>query len=88
MKEKLTEVRDWAKAKIATGAEPPWAWFQYMKLIEALDTILVGTESTSPMESSPGSASSPARRLRLVDSKCLPDNAPRHQPRTHPRLPM
>ena len=31
--EKLQEMRDWAQGKIDNGTEPPWAWYQYMKLI-------------------------------------------------------
>ncbi len=46
MKQKLTEVRQWAKDKLATGSEPPWAWYQYMKLVETVDAILTGMEST------------------------------------------
>jgi hypothetical protein len=43
MNEKLEEVRAWAKDKIASGDEPPWAWYQYMKLIETIDAILGAT---------------------------------------------
>ena len=28
----LTVLRKWAETRIATGTEPPWAWYQYMKL--------------------------------------------------------
>ena len=33
----LERVLDWANDKLATGAEPPWAWYQYMKLRETLE---------------------------------------------------
>ena len=36
MQNELESIRAWAKAKIADGTEPPWAWYQYMKLIERL----------------------------------------------------
>jgi hypothetical protein len=36
----LERVRDWALQKLATGQEPPWAWYQYTKLRETLDAIL------------------------------------------------
>jgi hypothetical protein len=39
-KTQLEAVRAWADGKIVTGAEPPWAWYQYMKLRETLDAIL------------------------------------------------
>ena len=28
--------------RVATGNEPPWAWYQYMKLIETVAAIQVG----------------------------------------------
>src|SRR5580704_4588576 len=34
MREELERIRDWAKTKIQGGSEPPWAWYQYMKLVE------------------------------------------------------
>ncbi len=45
-KDELQKVREWADGKIATGVEPPWAWFQYMKLRETLDAILGGMDAT------------------------------------------
>ena len=44
--EELQAMREWAQGKIATGAEPPWAWYQYMKLIEAIAEIESGVHST------------------------------------------
>jgi hypothetical protein len=44
----LERVRAWANAKLATGEEPPWAWYQYMKLCETLDAILAGMTATQP----------------------------------------
>jgi hypothetical protein len=39
-KRELSAVLEYAKAKIASGNEPPWAWYQYMKLIETCEAIL------------------------------------------------
>lgn len=50
MEVKLRDVREWAKAKIRAGNEPPWTWYQYMKLIEAIDTILDGAAATAPIK--------------------------------------
>ena len=41
----LERVREWALQKLATGEEPPWAWYQYMKLREALEAILAGMDA-------------------------------------------
>jgi hypothetical protein len=79
MREELERIRDWADAKIQGGSEPPWAWYQYMKLIETIDAIVVGMDATVTMESSQQSASQPDVHLRLVDSTCQQDSArPRH----------
>jgi len=52
MRDKLTEIRQWAHEKAQGESEPPWAWYQYMKLIETADAILAGMDATIPMESS------------------------------------
>ena len=65
MNEKLLEVRAMAQEKIASGAEPPWSWYQYMKLIETVDAIVAGaaqiTTANSPQLANPAGA-----HLRLV----------------------
>jgi len=38
----LQRMLDWANQKIEAGEEPPWAWYQYMKLRETLEAILEG----------------------------------------------
>jgi hypothetical protein len=42
----IAKMRIWADDKIAAGQEPPWAWYQYMKLRETLDAILAGMDAT------------------------------------------
>lgn len=88
MRNKLIELRDWAKAKIATGAEPPWAWYQYMKLVEVTEAILAGTDATSPTGSSQQSERNPATHLQLVDSTYRPDSVPLRQSDQPPQMPM
>lgn len=79
----LNDVRQFAKEKIATGAEPPWAWYQYMKLIEASEAILAGMGVTT--ESSPQSERPVGARLQLVGPNGLPDNV-QHHPSDEPVL--
>lgn len=86
-KTELERVREWANAKIATGDEPPWAWFQYMKLRETLDAILAGMAAVTT-ESSPQSAPRPGAHLRLVDSTCQRDSAQPHHVGLSVRMPM
>ena len=38
----LALCRDWAEGRVASGNEPPWAWYQYMKLIETVTAIQTG----------------------------------------------
>ena len=45
-------LRAWAQEELATGEEPPWAWYQYMKLRETLDAILGGMEAVMPQTES------------------------------------
>ncbi len=52
-RQELENVRTWADEKLATGHEPPWAWYQYMKLRETLDAILAGIENTAVHHSKP-----------------------------------
>ena len=75
----LQRVRQWAHQKIDAGSEPPWAWYQYMKLIETIDSILQGAEATTTMENLRQSVERPERRLRLVDAKSQQDSVP-HRP--------
>jgi len=86
MREELEQVREWANAKIASGQEPPWAWFQYMKLRESLDGILAGMDSVTT-ESLQQSAPHSGTHLRLVGDTGPQDNAPRHPVRLPIQLP-
>jgi hypothetical protein len=64
MRDELEKVSRWAQSKIDAAAEPPWAWYQYMKLIETCDAILLGMAATTTMESSPRSEPQSGAHLR------------------------
>jgi hypothetical protein len=87
MEKQLQEIRQWAKDKIASRAEPPWAWFQYMKLVETVDAILAASDSVKT-ENSPQLAEHPGAHLRLVDATCPQDGAPHHPVGLPVQLPM
>ena len=55
--------RHWAEGRVATGNEPPWAWYQYMKLIETVSAI-----QTSRAAASPAGGGTLALRERLAPS--------------------
>ena len=84
----MQDVRQWAKDKIAGGQEPPWSWYQHMKLIDAIDAILGGAECTVTMENSQQSESHQDVYLRLVDSTYSPDNALHHPSGVPVQMPM
>jgi hypothetical protein len=85
----LERVRDWALQKLATGEEPPWAWYQYMKLRETLDAILASMDAVTPQtENSPREAPPRERHLQLVEAKCSPGTAQRRQAGERVRMPM
>lgn len=86
MRQELEKVRAWADEKVANGQEPPWAWFQYMKLRETLDMILAGMD-TIITENSRQLVDRPRRHLQLIDSAALPDNSPRRLADLPVRLP-
>lgn len=72
----LEQARGWAKDKLAAGQEPPWSWYQLMKLVEAADAILAGMDATK--ENLPLSEQPAEKHLRLVGSTDPQDSA---QPR-------
>jgi hypothetical protein len=74
----LERIYEWASDKIGAGNEPPWAWYQYMKLRESLDAILGGFSTVIPVDSL-RSGSYRESGLRLVASKNRQETAPLHQ---------
>ncbi len=51
MRDELENISRWAQSKIDAGTEPPWAWYQYMKLREATGAILAGMDAVNSTES-------------------------------------
>lgn len=35
--QELKTVKAWAQSRINKGEEPPWSWYKFMQLIEALE---------------------------------------------------
>jgi hypothetical protein len=84
----LQRVRQWAYEKIDAGSEPPWAWYQYMKLIESIDAIFQGTECTITTENLRQSVERPERRLQLVETTCPQDTSRPRPVDSKVQLPM
>jgi hypothetical protein len=88
MKEDLERIRAWAQSKIQGGSEPPWAWYQYMKLVETCDAILAGQAATATRENLPQSPEHSGAHLQLVDSTYQPDSAQPHHVGLPVQMPM
>lgn len=90
-REELHRMRNWAEEKIATGAEPPWAFYQYWKLRETLDAILAGMDAVEITPLPAGSPESEPRPgnvgLRVVAGS-QQDTVQRHPDIIPVRLPM
>jgi len=84
----LQRVRQWAQEKIDAGSEPPWAWYQYMKLIESIDAVFQGTECTTAMENLQQSGKHTERRLQLVEAKSEQDISQLHPVDSKVLMPM
>lgn len=85
-RDELQNTLDWAKEKLASGQEPPWAWYQYMKLRETLEAIMDGMDATT--ESLQQSEQHPGRHLRLVETIDQQDSVRRHPSDDPVQLPM
>lgn len=84
----LERIHEWASDKIGAGNEPPWAWYQYMKLRETIDAILAGMGVVSTTASSPQSEQPQGAGLRLAASTDSREIARRRQLGKPVRLPM
>jgi hypothetical protein len=82
-------LRAWAEKRVATGNEPPWAWYQYMKLIETLTAIQTGraavTPSTAGSLAVPGAGEGPGPK---ADGVAEIGTGRRRRRREDPPLPM
>lgn len=87
MKADLERVRDLALERLATGSEPPWVWYQLMKLREASEALIAGMDATQPMEDSLRSARRSGAALRLVAEAGPQESVPPHQDTVPVRLP-
>ena len=84
----LTRVREWAQEKAQSGGEPPWAWYQYMKLIEAANAILAGMASTIPTASSRPAVEHQGKLIQLKAAMCPQGTARPHPAEESVPLPM
>ena len=70
----MRALKAWAIERMTAGTQTPWAWFQFMKLLEVLDTFI---ESGDEVEAT----SKPREAGSVVD------RAPAAQPKAEPAKP-
>jgi hypothetical protein len=83
----LNRVREWAQEIIRAGHEPPWAWYQYMKLVETVDAILEGITVTTTVNS-PQSVQHQEKPHQLVETTYRQGTSRPHPVGTKVRMPM
>ena len=68
-RDELQRVLDWTSARLKAGSEPPWSWYQHMKLREALEAIIseMEPEIRPRMADSPPPAEHQVVHLRQAD---------------------
>jgi hypothetical protein len=59
----MRALKEWAVERMTTGTQTPWAWFQFMKLLEVIDTFLEADDDAGLHEHRPASRTKKARTL-------------------------
>lgn len=65
----MRALKEWAVERMTTGTQTPWAWFQFMKLIEVIDTFLEAGDDAGLHERRPA-----PRTKRSPRAQALPGN--------------
>ena len=50
----MRALKEWAIDRMTAGTQTPWAWFQFMKLLEVIDTFLDAEDDAGLHEKRPG----------------------------------
>ena len=86
-KSDLERIREMAIEKLTTGNEPPWVWYQLMKLREASEALMAGMDATQPTAGLREPDSRQAAGLRPAGITWSQDNAQRHPDMVPVQLP-
>ena len=68
----MRALKEWAVERMTTGTQTPWAWFQFMKLLEVIDTFLEAEVDAGLHEQRPMSAKRPMTRGKSLPSNVVP----------------
>jgi hypothetical protein len=72
----MRALKEWAVDRMTKGTQTPYAWFQFMKLLEVLDTFLEAGEEAGLRDPLPKKA----KPKRAPRNKPLPSNVVRLDP--------
>lgn len=75
----MRALKEWAIERMTTGTQTPWAWFQFMKLIEVIDTFLDAEEDAGLHERRPPPAKRSSRAKPLAGNVVSLDVAMRQR---------
>jgi hypothetical protein len=86
----LKKILEWANEGVADHANPPWAFYNYMKLKEAIECTLKSLASVRyiNLEGLQGSDKHPENALRLVVDSIPQDTSQPHPDILEVPLPM
>ncbi len=84
----IQRVLDWAKDKAQDDSQPPWAYDQYIVLINALQAIEAGRASTITMEHSQQLEEPRAHVHQQLESSDHTNIVPLHLPVVKIQMPM
>lgn len=74
----MRALKEWAVDRMTKGTQTPYAWFQFMKLLEVLDTFLEAGDDAGLRDPLP--KASPATTKRSQRKTPLPANVVRLDP--------
>lgn len=73
----MRALKEWAIDRMTQGTQTPWAWFQFMKLLEVIDTFLDAEEDAGLRDATPTPA--PVKRATRHSANVVPIEAARQR---------
>jgi hypothetical protein len=73
----MRALKAWAIERMAKGTDTPFAWFQFMKLLEVLDTFLEAGDDAGLREPAPPTKRAP--RNKTLPANVVPLDAARQR---------
>jgi hypothetical protein len=77
----MRALKEWAVDRMTKGTQTPYAWFQFMKLLEVLDTFLEAGDEAGLRDPLPT-----GKTKRAPRTKPLPSNVVRLDPEMRRRV--